>query len=404
MIKRKIENKLLKLFKRKEILALVGSRQVGKTTLMNWLYNTINIDGKKIISFEKYEILSLFENDLDSFIELYIKNNKYLFIDEFQYAKNGGKKLKRIYDEFKIKIIISGSSVPELSIQSLQFLVGRVLIIQINQISFEEYINYKDKKLLNLYNKGISKESFLLFKNYFEEYLIFGGYPEVVLEKDNEIKKEILKSLINTYLLKEIKDILSYKDSFEFEKILEILSINLGSILNKTNLSNTLGISRYKFDEIISVLQKTYIIQLLKPLSNSKIKEIIKSPKIYFKDNGFRNLLINNFNKLNIRNDKGFIYENFVLNEINNHNLKAHFYKYRNGAEIDFIINNIAFEIKSSLNNMNIEKSFSGFIEKIKPKKIYVLNEKIFGERTIKNTKIIFTHIINIKHILNKEF
>jgi uncharacterized protein len=404
MIQRSIENKLLKLFKRKEILALVGSRQVGKTTLMNWLYNTINTNGKKIISFEKYEILSLFENDFNSFIELYIKNNKYLFIDEFQYAKNGGKKLKRIYDEFKIKIIISGSSVPELSIQSLQFLVGRVLILQINQISFEEYINYKNKNLLKLYNKGISKESFLLFKDYFEEYLIFGGYPEVVLEKDNEIKKEILKALINTYLLKEIKDILSYKDSFKFEKILEILSINLGSILNKTNLSNNLGISRYKFDEIISVLQKTYIIELLKPLSNSKIKEIIKSPKIYFKDNGFRNLLINNFNKLNIRNDKGFIYENFVLNEINNHNLKAQFYNYRNGAEIDFIINNIAFEIKSSLNNMNIEKSFSGFIEKIKPAKIYVLNEKIFGERTIKNTKIIFTHIININHILNNEF
>ncbi len=407
MIKREIEEKLLKLYEKKEILALIGARQVGKTTLMNFLYEKTK--GKKqFISFNVSSILFSFENDLENFIEAYVKPNEYLFIDEFQYAKDGGKKLKRIYDEFKIKIVISGSSVPELSIHSLQYLVGRVLIVNIYHLSFKEYLRYKNEGLYNLYLKGFTETSFELVRKEFEEFLIYGAYPETILENDFKLKEEVISSLVNTYLLKEVRDILQYKNSFEFEKVLEGLSINLGSMLNKSSLASDLSITRYKIDEILSLLEKTYVINTLKPISNSKIKELVKSPKIYFQDLGFRNYLIKNFNKLSIRTDKGYLYENFVLSEMIKSGFSSKFYNYKNGSEVDFVITSngktVGFEIKSSLSNMNVEKSISGFIEKINPSIIYVLNEKIYGEREINGVKVVFTHIANINTILKTEF
>lgn len=408
MIKRDVEEKLLKLYEKKEILAIVGPRQVGKTTLMNFLYQKTKNEKKQFISFDVANILNLFENDLESFIEIYVKPNNFLFIDEFQYAKEGGKKLKRIYDEFKLKIVISGSSIPELSIQSLQYLVGRVLIVNIYHLNFSEFLRYKNEGLYNVYSKGINENNFNLIKLEFEEFITYGSYPQTILENDKKIKEEIIGSLVNTYLLKEVRDILQYKNSFEFEKVLEGLSVNLGSLINKSGLSSDLSITRYKIDEILSQLEKTYVITLLKPISSSKIKELVKSPKIYFHDIGFRNYLVKNFNNLSIRNDKGYIYENFVLTEIIKKGYVPQFYNYKNGSEIDFVINYngkiIGFEIKSSLNNINVEKSISGFIEKIKPNKIYILNEKVYGNRKIENTEIEFTHITNISNILKKEF
>jgi uncharacterized protein len=408
MIERDIQGRLLKLIKRKEILALVGARQVGKTTLMKWLYEKIGDVEKTFISFDSQEILSLFEYDTDSFVNIYVKGNDYLFIDEFQYSKEGGKKLKRIYDEVGVKIVISGSSVPELSIHSLQFLAGRVLTLRIDNLSLGEIIRYKNKDFYNSYLGGVGKEVAVLMDSYLSEYIIYGGYPEVVLEDDNLIKKEILRGLVNTYLLKEVRDILSYKNSYEFQKVLELLSINLGSLLNKSGLSSNLQLTRYRFEEILSLLEKTFVIDLLRPMSHSKIKELVKSPKVYFRDNGFRNYLLNNLNPLQKRTDKGFLYEGFILSELRKADLDVKFYNYRNGAEIDFIVKYgnriIGMEVKSSLTNLNVEKSFSGFIGKVKPHKIYVFNERMFGEREIRGTKVIFTHLINLKSIINKEF
>jgi len=138
--------------KEKEITALIGSRQVGKTTIMEYLYQKIK-EKSCFLSFDDIETLNMFENNFKLFEEQYVKKYSIIFIDEIQYSKTSGQKLKYCYDKYKIKFFISGSSSPELSINSLQYLVGRVNIINIYSISFEEYINYISKDKIFLFEK-----------------------------------------------------------------------------------------------------------------------------------------------------------------------------------------------------------------------------------------------------------
>lgn len=403
MIKRDIYEKLKKYLNKKEIIVLVGSRQVGKTTLMQKLFDELSNSKKMFITFEDQIILNLFENKFDDFLNLYVKNNDYLFIDEIQNSKNSGQKLKLIYDTYNIKIIVSGSSAPELSIQSLSYLVGRVLVFEIFPLSFNEFINYKKKELLNI--DKIDNLNISLFNQFFNEFIIYGGYPNVVYQNTNEEKEFILRNLVNTYLLKEIKDILLYKNSFEFENLLKFLATTDSTILNKSNISRDLNVYLAKINEMISVLEKTFIINIVRPIFNKKIKEIIKSPKTYFADLGFKNSLVNNFNSLELRVDKGAIVENFILSELVKQGIKVNFYNYRNQEEVDFIFEKdgkkIAIEVKSNLSGLKIEKSLKNYIEKFKPNIVYIFNLNQDGIIQIDDTKVIFLHHINVRNILD---
>ena len=139
-IRRQLEEKINKYLHTREIVAVIGPRQSGKTTLLKHIYN--NLKNAIFLDFEDRDILELFNEDIKSFIELYVKKYDYTFIDEFQYAKAGGEKLKYIYDNYKTKIIISGSSASELTIQSVKYLVGRIFIFNLYPCSFEEFLNY----------------------------------------------------------------------------------------------------------------------------------------------------------------------------------------------------------------------------------------------------------------------
>lgn len=405
MIKRNIFKKLQKFIKNKEILALIGSRQVGKTTLMNMLFDEIK-EEKIMISFENQKILALFETNLDEFVEQYVKSNKYLFIDEIQYSNKSGQNLKYIYDSFDIKIVISGSSATDLSIKSLSYLVGRVLVFEIFPLTFEEFISYRSIDDLNFYNRGLKAETLDFIKNSFEEFLVYGGYPKVVVSKTKNEKEEIIKNLVNSYILKEIREILSFENSYEYEKLLEIMAVKNGGILNKSNIASDSGINMQKIDLMLDILEKTYILKKVRPITIQKIKELIKSPKVYFQDLGFRNAILETFTSTDLRVDKGFIYENFILSELIKAGIKVKFYNYKNISEVDFIIEKngktIAIEIKSSINNENIDKSYRNYIDKYSPDEFYIFNEKYFSEVKYNNTKVVFTHFLNIFQTINK--
>src|SRR3989344_5245172 len=141
-INRFSEKEIMQYLNKKEIIAIVGPRQSGKTTLLKHIF--VNLNKAIFLDFEDRETLELFDEDIKSFIELYVKPYDYLFIDEFQYAKEGGKNLKYIYDNYATKIIITGSSASSLSIHGLKYLVGRVFVFNLNPFSFGEYINYKE--------------------------------------------------------------------------------------------------------------------------------------------------------------------------------------------------------------------------------------------------------------------
>lgn len=406
IIKRDIFENLKKNLNRKEIIALVGSRQVGKTTLMRELEKDIKGEST-FLTFENLDDLRLFEEDINYFIKKYVENKKYLFIDEFQYAKNGGQKLKFIYDTKDIKIIISGSSQPELAIHSLQYLVGRVFIYEIFPLTFKEYLNYNSIQDNFLLNEISSQERFSYIKNYFEDYLIFGGYPKVILEKTKEDKIAVLSNLVNSYLLKEIKDILEYKNIYEYENMLKKLAMQDGSILNKNSISQDLGIHNNKVAEMINILEKTYILGVTRPFLKNKSKELIKSPKTYIQDLGFKNSLIKNFNEINLKTDKGEIYENFIYNAALKNDIKLNFWNLQNRNEIDFVYEyngqTYGFEVKSKLKDDKLTNSMKKFIEMFNPKVLYIFNENIDSEYEFEKTRIIFTNYLNIFYIIDNE-
>ena len=282
-IPRILEKELKKYLNKKEILAIVGPRQGGKTTLLKHIFK--DLKGAHFLDFEDREILELFEQDIKGFIDLYVKDYNYLFIDEFQYAKDGGKQLKFIYDNHKTKIIISGSSVSGLSIHSIKYLVGRIFVFTLYPFSFEEYLAYKESDLYNsIYTKRkLSKQIIEKILPYFNEFCIYGGYPRVILAESKKEKETVLRNIYNTYFLKEIKEILNIQDDYKLSKLIKALALQIGNIMNYNELSEITGSSHKELLNHLNILEKTFISLRSSPYYTNKRTELIKSPKMFLR-------------------------------------------------------------------------------------------------------------------------
>ncbi len=391
-IDRDLGDEIQKYMKSKEIIAIVGTRRCGKTTLSEKIIE--NFKGKtKIISFDNVKILRLFETDIDAFINEHIKGYDLVFIDEIQYSKNSGKKLKYIYDLNWTKIIISGSSAAEISIHSLRYLVGRILIFRLFPFSFKEFIRAKEPKLEQyLELKKVSGIVLERLNKHLEEYITYGGYPQAVLEKEIEGKKKILEGIFNTYLLKEIKEILELSDNYKLVSLLKALSIQDGNIINYDELSRLSGFKYLELKKYLKILEETFILKRVMPFFTNKRTEIIKSPKVYFLDFGFRNIILDNFSRE--RADLGSIYENLVFIHFAYKNKELRFWNTKSNAEVDFIFEQegkiIPLEVKLNLTKAKITRSFRSFIEKYKIKKGYFISRGFAGETKEKGAKIEF--------------
>ena len=394
-IERELEKEISKYLPRKEILAIVGPRQCGKTTMINKILESLKEKKKKIenISFDNIKTLQLFNNDIDSFIKIHVENFDILFIDEIHYSKNSGQKLKYIYDNFKTKLIISGSSAAEISIQSLKFLVGRILTFNLYPFSFKEFLKAKEPRLIRLYEMGeYKKELTSIINSHLKEFILYGGYPNVVLSNKREEKQKVLEGIYNTYFLKEIKEILELSENSKLINLLKALSLQIGNIANYNELSKITGFSYSDIKKHLNILEKTYVCELIEPFHTNKRTELIKNPKIYFFDLGFRNICIDNFTEE--RSDKGVLYENFIFSEIIKKNINLKFWNTKSKAEVDFIIERqnkiIPIEIKSLIKETKIPRSFNSFLEQYKPKKGYILSLDFEDRKTIGKTKIEF--------------
>ncbi|MBI4139809.1 ATP-binding protein [Candidatus Woesearchaeota archaeon] len=397
-IRRALERTLNKYLSTKEIIAVVGPRQSGKTTLLQNIFK--QLQKANFLTFEDRETLELFNEDIQSFIDIHVKPYTYLFIDEFQYAREGGKQLKYIYDTQKTKIIISGSSVIDLTIHSIKYLVGRIFVFHLYPCSFEEFLLYKEPVLYNIYSKRkltlpIIKKIFPLF----QQFCIYGGYPRVILGATKEEKEIVLKNIYNTYFLKEIKEILNIKEDYKIEKLLHALALQTGNIINYDELGVISALHHLELLDNMNVLEKTFICLRATPFHTNPRTELVKSPKIFFYDNGFRNTVIKNFQTIETRTDKGALYENFIASELIKQERKVQYWRTKSKAEVDFIIEQaVPLEIKSTLTAPQTTKSFQSFLEKYRPKKSIILSEKLSAKRD----GIIYEPIFSIEKIIRK--
>ena len=391
-IERKLEAVILSYLDKPEILAIVGPRQCGKTTLLKKIQ--AGLVDSIFISFEDVENLALFEQDIKGFAKKFF-TNKYIFIDEFQYAKQGGKKLKYLFDTFpRNKIIISGSSAIDLTIKAIKFLTGRVFVFNMFELDFEEYLSFRDQHLSNIYTEnkkrfdlknlaisalGTEKILNQQISAVAEEFIIWGGYPRVALAETNEEKMVVRKNIYNTYFLRDIRDTLGLIDDYKLAKLIEALAAQIGQLINYNELSQISGYEYITLKKYLNILEKTFICRMIRPFFSNKRKEISKNPKIYFFDTGLRNYITKNFNKLDKREDKGRLYENFIFAQLMKQEFPTNYWRNKNQAEVDFVIttNNqpVPIESKSALNRSVIPRSLMSFIHEYQPTQALILGE-----------------------------
>lgn len=405
MIKRTLFEQLKKHLSKKEFSLIIGPRQCGKTFLMFLLKEFLEQKGEKTVMLN-FDI----ENDRPFFasqdklaqkIMLEIgKRRGYVFLDEIQRKTNAGLFLKGLYDmNLPYKFIISGSGSVELKESIHESLAGRKRIFELNTLSFEEFVNFKtnykyENKLADFFGLEHTQTERLL-----GEYLNFGGYPRVVLEEQLEEKRRVINEVYQSYLEKDIFRLLNVQKSETFTDLLKIMASQVGSLVNFSELSSTLSSSVKTIKNYLWYLQKTFILQKVAPYFQNIRKEISKTPLFYFYDLGLRNHIINEFGRAVDSGGVGFLFENFVFNILKEKTeysaAKINFWRTKDGAEVDFLVNSgssvIPIEVKySSLKKLELTRSMKSFITKYNPPKTFVVNLTLEQSLKIENTKVFF--------------
>lgn len=355
MKRRFIFQSLLDSLSDRKISIIAGARQVGKTTLLKqlkqYLKNNYSI---YYFTLEDMDILNMLNESPKNIFTLINKNNPIVMIDEIQYLNNPTNFLKYLYDEHKndMKLIVTGSSAFYIDKKLKDSLIGRKRLFILKPLSFKEFLFFKNKKDLidSITNNSINiihkRELYTLFN----EYCIYGGYPEVVVNNSIETKREILSDIVYSYIKKDVLEAGIRKED-KFYALLKILSTQIGSVVNKNELAKTIGVSTTAIEDYLYVMRKSFYIALVSPFYSNIRKEIIKMPKVYFLDIGVRNQLIKNYDIISLRQDKGHIIKNMVYNELcGKYGNDIKFWRTKTGLEIDFILDNKAIEVKYSCN------------------------------------------------------
>jgi predicted AAA+ superfamily ATPase len=308
-------------------IVLIGPRQVGKTTLIETILK--NKDYLLLDGDDPKTRTILTEPNTEQ-IRSIIGRYKYVFIDEAQRIKGIGLTMKIITDRFKdIQLFTSGSSSFDLSNQINEPLTGRKWEYQLFPISWEEYEEH---------------HGYLYAEQQLENRLLYGFYPDVLNHPEDEIS--VLRNLVNSYLYKDILSFANVQKPEVLEKLVQALALQIGSEVNYSELAQTVNADKNTVSKYIDILQKGYIIFKLGSFSRNLRNEIKMNKKIYFYDNGIRNMIIGNFNPLELRTDKGTLWENFLISErikqIEYKQSLAHIYFWRTKQqqEVDFVEEN----------------------------------------------------------------
>lgn len=386
---RKLIEKIIPLLKTRDIIVIHGARQVGKSSVMQYLLNYHIKENYFYMDLENLEYLELCNNGPEKvhnfLIERGLNINKRLFllIDEIQYLQNPSNFLKIFHDHYPdVKIIVSGSSSFEIKKKFKESLAGRTINFELYPLDFEEFLEFKGKTYV------LKKDNMTQINNelkeLFEEYNFFGGYPKIVLEKNGENKKLMLSQIIQTYVKKDIRDLGNIRDTHSFNKLLEILASQSGNLLNVEELSNTLKINAQTIKDWLFLLEATYILKLIRPFHKNIRSELTKNPKIFFIDTGLMHLLhLKSFPKTLL----GHSFETSFFSECIKNNIPLNFWRTTNRQEIDFITEkkNSLVAIETKLNfQQTINSSFHFFKEKYKSNNFLVA---LHGEKDKKSTK-----------------
>lgn len=370
---RHIYELLLQHCDKKQFTIITGARQTGKTTLLKELEKYLRVKGKEVyyLTFENRTVLAEVNQHPDNLFRFIPDESGtgakiYICIDEIQYTSDPSNFLKYLYDSYneKIKIIATGSSAYYIDEKFTDSLAGRKDIFNLYTLNFEEYLIFNNRESLvpELKRIRLNPESLSVnmpeLNKLFDEYLVYGGYPGVVLEDKPEHKIGRLEEMRDSFLKRDMLES-SVRDETCFFKLFALLGEQLGGLMNVNELARTLNIRNEIVKEYITILQKCFHIELIRPYHSNLRKELIKMPKVYFNDIGMRNILLEDFSPLIRRSDKGALLENYAFLRLRDKfGGKLNFWRTADMKEIDFIVTRggrpmQAYELKFNSSKFN---------------------------------------------------
>ncbi len=324
---RQIEKNIEELLFRKKAILIFGPRQAGKTTLAKKLISKYG-EGGEYFNCEKIEVRKNFiVGDAKPLKEMF-GNKKIVVLDEAQTIQNIGAILKLYIDTYNdVQIIATGSSSFDLANKINEPLTGRSFEFILYPLSLEEIKEVKSIKRGDII-----------------ELMKTGSYPEVVGENTTKVKVDLLKNIATNYLYKDIYIFESIRNPQIFEDIIKMLAFQIGQLVSINEISKATGASRDTVAKYLRLLEQAYIIKKVRSFSKNSRNELRKSFKVYFLDLGVRNTIVGNFDELETRDDKGFVFENFVFLELlksgNKETFPPQIYFWRTDTklEIDFLL------------------------------------------------------------------
>ena len=311
-----------------KVLLLIGPRQVGKTTLLKNMIESVSTEKKvQFWNCDESDVRQFLSEANSAKLKSFVGNSDFIVIDEAQRVKDIGLTIKLLHDSFpNVQLAVTGSSSLDLSNSINEPLTGRKFEYNLFPFSINELVNHTSmlEEMRQLQNR-----------------LVYGFYPDVVNNPGEE--KEILTNIVNSYLYKDVFEFQDIRKSSVIEKLVQALALQVGSEVSFNELGNLLGIDTATVQRYVDLLEKAYVIFHIRSFSRNVRNELKKSIKIYFYDNGVRNSVISNFSPIELRSDIGALWENFLISEriknnaYHNKHAKYYFWRTTQKQEIDFI-------------------------------------------------------------------
>lgn len=351
MIYRSVFDDLIAHLHKKEFSIITGARQTGKSTLLRQIEERCIQEGIPAFFFnlENRTLLADLNDNPLNVLKYFTAGNKrtVLLVDEIQYLEDPSNFLKLLYDEHveQLKVIASGSSAFYMDNRFKDSLAGRKKIFRLYTCSFDEYLALSGKSdLLDEKNRLIAhrdarstKLDYLRIE--WENYLMYGGYPAVITETNVDEKINRLKEIRDSFVKRDLQES-GVSNETAFYQLFRILAAQTGNLVNVSEISSTLRIKNETTVNYLNILQKCFHISLINPFFRNLRKELVKMPKVFLMDTGMRNCLLDNFQPLSVRIDKGELWENALFRLLTEKYEPdaIHYWRTTTGNEIDFVL------------------------------------------------------------------
>lgn len=346
---RKIYSNLLKHAQSPLVTVLTGMRRTGKTTLVRQLLNDLTNKNSIYLDLQRPDNQELFSNKnydaiIDALVSRGLSKNETMIValDEIQLVPEIPSVIKYLYDNFKIKFIVTGSSSYYLKNLFSESLAGRKKIFELYPLDFGEFLTFKEisYQAQDWQEKEFDSNEYNRLNSYYGEYVQFGGFPQVVLAQSQDEKRDILLDIMSSYVNIDIRSLADFSDERNLYSLAKLLSSRVGSKVDYSKLSRLTGISRPTITNYISFFEKTYLINLVSVHTSNHDRAIVKSQKLYFCDTGLANVLA--------ELSSGSQFENTVYGQLSR-SYSVKYFALKDDKEIDFVVDEkLALETKET--------------------------------------------------------